>query len=218
MPNLLHLDSSIEPEHSRSRSRAITAAFASAWREHGDRFTITYRDLHQDPIPHLDNAALHWASHLRPASAAAPSASAEALQRGLIEQLLNADVLLVGAPMYNYSLPSTLKAWIDHIHVPGLTSPFDADTQPLAGRSAVVVTSRGGSYDAGSTTDGWDHTTPPLQLILGNAWGMTVSVIATNLPLAEQVPAMADQVGRARAELGQALEAAHELASRLARL
>jgi len=213
MPSLLQLDSSMDLE--RSRSRAVTAAFASAWREQGADFTVTVRDLHRQPVPHLDDADLHWAAHLRPAGSA-PSVAAAARQDGLIEELLRADVLLVGAPLYNWSLPSTLKAWVDHVHVPGRTAPFDGATQPLAGRPAVVVASRGGSYDAGSPTEGQDHAVPALQLVLGNALGMDVTVLTTNLTLADRVPALADQRGRAEAELAQALTDARELAVRLA--
>lgn len=209
MPHLLHLDASIDP--ARSRSRAITAAFADAWRGRGAEYTVTHRDLHADPVPHLTDAALHWAPRLRPADAT-PPAEEEARQRTLIDELLAADVLLVGAPMYNYSLPSTLKAWIDHIHVPGTTAPFDTPDQPLAGRPAVVVTSRGAVYDPGTPTEGWDHTVPPLRLVLGNALGMRVAVIATNLTLADTVPALADQRERAASELAAATQEARDLA------
>jgi FMN-dependent NADH-azoreductase len=209
LPHLLHLDSSIDP--ARSRSRAITAAFAAAWRGRGGDFTVTYRDLHDRPVPHLTDAASHWAPRLRRPEDSPPAAES-ATQRELIDELLAADVLLVGAPMYNYSLPSTLKAWIDHIHVPGVTAPFDTADQPLAGRPAVVVTSRGGVYDEGTPTEGWDHTVPPLRLILGDALGMAVSVIATNRTLAGSVPALADQQDRAEAEFTAAKAAARDLA------
>ena len=117
-------------------------------------------------------------------------------------------MLLVGAPLYNYSLPSSLKAWIDHIHVPGVTAPFDVPTQPLAGRPAVIVSAQGASYDAHSPTEGWDHAVPVLELILGTALGMTLTVITTSLTLAETVPALADQRDRSRAELARAHEQA----------
>lgn len=209
MPQLLHLDSSIDP--ARSRTRAVTAAFADAWRGRGDDFTVTYRDLHADPVPHLTSAASHWAPRLRQPGDVPPPEE-EARQRDLIAQLLAADVLLVGAPMYNYSLPSTLKAWVDHIHVPGVTAPFDTGDQPLAGRAAVVVTSRGAVYDPGTPTEGWDHTVPPLRLILGDALGMAITVLVTNLTLAGTVPALADQVDRAEAEFTAAKAAARDLA------
>jgi len=224
VPHLLHLDSSAALDNSRSRQ--ITATFAAAWRERGPQYTVTHRDLHADPLPHVADAALHWPARLRPAGGEgdwlaegklgqAAFQAAEALQDQLISELLAADVLLVGAPMYNYSLPSALKAWIDHIHVPGRTAPFDVTTQPLAGRPAVIVSSRGASYDPGSPTEGWDHAIPVLQLILGTALGMDVEVITTSLTLAETVPALAAQRDRARAELSAALEAASAAARRL---
>lgn len=209
MPHLLHLDSSIDP--ARSRSRAVTAAFATAWRSRGDDFTVTHRDLHADPVPHLTSAASHWAPRLRQPGEVPPPEE-EARQRGFIDELLAADVLLVGAPMYNYSLPSTLKAWIDHIHVPGTTAPFDTADQPLAGRPAVVATARGAVYDAGTPSEGWDHAVPPLQLILGSALGYEVTVLTTNLTLADTVPALADQQDRAAAELAEAEQEARQLA------
>ncbi|WP_382304575.1 FMN-dependent NADH-azoreductase [Herbiconiux sp. UC225_62] len=212
MANLLHLDSSADLE--TSRSRAIGHSFSEAWLAAAPGNTVTHRDLHRDPLPHLADAALHWPPRLRPAGST-PPADAEALQASLIAELLAADALLVGAPLYNYSLPSSLKAWIDNIHVPAVTAPFDVDTQPLAGRPAVIVTSRGASYDPGSPTDGWDHEVPALRLILGTALGMDVTVIATNLTLAETVPALSDQIDRSRRELVEAHEAAAALAREL---
>ena len=217
VPHLRHLDSAATFKNSRSRE--ITTAFADAWRAGGPQYTVTHRDLHLNPLPHLADAVLHWPPRLRPAGAAsadpAALAAAEALQDELIGELLAADVLLVGAPLYNYSVPSSLKAWIDHVHIPGRTAPFvDAPTQPLAGRTAVVVSSRGASYDPGSPTDGWDHAVPVLELVLGGAaFGMTLEVITTSLTLAETVPALAPELGRSRAEL----TAAHEAAARAAR-
>jgi FMN-dependent NADH-azoreductase len=208
VPKLLQLDSSADLE--TSRSRAITHAFAEAWTARGDDYTITYRDLHREPLPHLAAAELHWPAHLRRAGSPTPPADAEALQKSIIDELLTADVLLVGAPLYNYSMPSTLKAWIDYIHVPAVTF---GDVQPLAARPAVIVTSRGGSYDEGSPTEGWDHAVPALQIVLGNALGMDVSVITTSLTLAEQMGSPAENIERSRRELAEALEQAAALAS-----
>ena len=218
MPHLLHLDSAASLKNSRSRE--ITATFADAWRARGSEYSVTYRDLHRDPLPHLADAVLHWPPRLRPEGAAAADpaalAAAEELQDELVGELLGADVLLVGAPLYNYSVPSSLKTWIDHVHIPGRTAPFvDAPTQPMAGRPAVVVSSRGASYDAGSPTEGWDHAVPMLELILGTALGMTVEVITTSLTLAETVPALATQLDRSRAELAAAHAAAAAAARRL---
>jgi FMN-dependent NADH-azoreductase len=219
VPHLLQLDSAATVKNSRSRE--ITAVFADAWRAGGPQYTVTHRDLYRDPLPHLADAVLHWPPRLRPPGAAsaepAALAAAEALQDELVDELLAADVLLVGAPLYNYSLPSSLKTWIDHVHIPGRTAPFvGAPEQPLAGRPAVVVSSRGASYDPGSPTEGWDHAVPVLELILGTAFGMSVEVITTSLTLAETVPALAPQLDRSRAELAAACEAATAGARRLA--
>ena len=219
MPHLLHLDSAASLKNSRSRE--ITATFADAWRARGSEYSVTYRDLHRDPLPHLADAVLHWPPRLRPEGAAsadpATLAAAEALQDELVDELLAADVLLVGAPLYNYSVPAPLKTWIDYIHIPARTAPFvDTPTQPLAGKPAVVVSSRGASYDAGSPTEGWDHAVPVLEIILGTALGMQLEVITTSLTLAETVPALAPQLDRSRAELAAAHEAAAAAAHRLA--
>ena len=209
MPHLLHLDSSADLDS--SRSRAIGATFVEAWLAADPQNTVTHRDLHTHPLPHLADASLHWPAHARP-EGSNPPAAAEALQSELIVELLAADVLLVGAPLYNYSMPSTLKAWIDYIHVPGLTA---GEEQPLARRPAVIITSRGASYDEGSPTAGWDHAVPALQLVLGESLGMPVTVITTSLTLAETVPALADQAERGREELALAHDEAASAGSRL---
>lgn len=212
MSTLLHLDSSAD--RSTSRSRAITAAFASAFRDAEPGNTVVYRDLHADPLPHLADASLHWAARLRSADAS-PEPAAEDLQRRLIAELLGADVLLLGVPLYNYSLPSSLKAWLDHIHVPGQTAPSAISDAPLAGRPAVLVTSRGGDYDRGTVNEGRDHATPVLELILGEEMGMAVTVITTSLTLASSVPALAGQTGRSESEYAHALRLARDLGEQL---
>src|SRR5258708_21221532 len=121
MPLLLHRDSSAALDNSRSRQ--IAATCAGAGRGRGPEYTLIYRDLHADPLPHIGDAALHWPQRLRLAGGEGTGGTAgagqeaftvaESLQNQLISELLAADVLLVGAPMYNYSLPSALKAWID---------------------------------------------------------------------------------------------------------
>jgi FMN-dependent NADH-azoreductase len=212
MARLLHLDSSADLD--TSRSRAIGATFVDAWLEADPENTVVHRDLHRDPLPHLPDASLHWPRRAR-ADGANPPSDAEDLQSRLIEELLAADVLLVGAPLYNYSMPSTLKAWIDYVHVPGTTAPGYIDSQPIAGRPAVIVTSRGGAYDAHTPTAGWDHAVPALELILGAALGMRVTVITTSLTLAETLPALADSVERSREELSLAHAEAAAAGSRL---
>ena len=214
MPTLLHLDSSADLV--TSRSRAITATFADTWRSLGGDHTVVHRDLHREPLPHLTDAALHFPPHLRP-EGANPSAEQEALQQLLIAELLAADVLLIGVPLYNYSMPSTLKAWIDYIHLPAVTAPFDdpARQQLLAGRPAVLVSTRGGVYDAGTSTEFDDHALPALTLILAKALGMTVETIVATRTLSERFGAPADEVAKQHGELAAAHESAAQAARRL---
>lgn len=210
MPRLLHLDSSADEKN--SVSRAVTATFADAWRGRGEGYELVYRDLHANGLPHLPDAALHWAPRLREPGTVV-DVEAQQLQDLLITELVESDVLLVGAPMYNWSLPSSLKAWLDHIHVLGVTAPFDKPpTQPLAGRRAVVVVSCGAAYGPGSPTAGWDHATPALELLLGQALGMTVAVITVELTLANRIPAMATLRNQADTQVAAAHARAVELA------
>ncbi|TFC80343.1 FMN-dependent NADH-azoreductase [Cryobacterium sp. TMS1-20-1] len=214
MPILLQLDSSADLV--TSRSRAITATFADTWRSLGADHTVVHRDLHREPLPHLTDAVLHFPPRLRPADAN-PSAEQEALQQVLISELVAADVLLIGVPLYNYSMPSTLKAWIDYIHLPAVTAPFDdpASQQPLAGRPAVLVSTRGGVYDAGTSTEFDDHALPALSLILADALGMTVETIVATRTLSERFGAPADEVAKQHHELAAAHESAAQTARRL---
>ena len=210
MPHLLHLDSSADL--ATSRSRAITASFADAWKARGDDFTITYRDLHRDPLPHFATNEQHWPAADRLPGAQVPDEQ-DALTAAIHAEILAADVVLVGAPLYNYTVPSTLKVWLDHIHIPGALA--GEGSQPLAGRPAVVVSSRGATYDAGSPTEGWDHGVPVLQIILGNSLGMQVHVVQTSATLADRLPDLAELKDRSVAEFEAATAKARELANSL---
>lgn len=213
MPSLLHIDSSADL--AGSRSRQLTAAFADAWRARGPEYTVVRRDLHVDPLPHLESAALHWAEPDQVPGAVIPAGAAE-LRRAVIDELLAADVVLIGSPLYNYSLPSTLKAWIDRIHVPGVLAPAQpGDAQPLAGRPVVTVVSRGAVYDEGTPTEGWDHASPVLGIILGDALGMQVVPVTTSITLAEEIPELAAFAERARQEFADAKATLIQLGSTL---
>ncbi|MFC4242119.1 FMN-dependent NADH-azoreductase [Gryllotalpicola reticulitermitis] len=209
MPTLLRLDSSSSGE--ASVSKRLTTVFADAWQARDADHVVVARDLHADPVPHLPDASLHWPPRLRAADAPALP-EADATQREVIDQLLAADVLLIGAPMYNYSLPSTLKTWLDHVHVPGVTAPFDGDTQPMRGRTAVIVTTRGATYDEGSPTATWDHVVPPLQIVLGEALGMRVEVVVVTRTLSTSVAGLAGERGAFEREYTAAADELRRLA------
>lgn len=213
MPTLLHLDSSADLH--TSTSRALTAAFAEAWRGRGPGYTVVRRDLHATPPPHLASSALHWAPELRTEhEVAEPGATAR--QAELVDELAAADVVVLGAPMYNWTVPSTLKAWLDQVHVLGATVPFGGTgTQRFAGTPVVVVSSRGAAYGPGTPGEGTDHVGPLLQQLLGTALGMDVTMVAAELTLAPRVPAMAALRERSAAGLAAAHEQLVELARTL---
>ena len=213
MPALLHLDSSADPH--TSTSRTLTAAFADAWRARGEEHVVVRRDLHADPPPHLPSSALHWAKELRTELEVADPA-AEARQAGLVEELAAADVVVLGAPMYNWTVPSTLKAWLDHVHVLGTTVPFGGvGAQLFAGTPVVVVSSRGAAYGPGTPGEGTDHVAPLLRQLLGTALGMDVTIVEVELTLAQRVPAMAGLREQSAAGLAAARVRLVELANTL---
>ncbi|MFD1810959.1 FMN-dependent NADH-azoreductase [Rhodococcus gannanensis] len=217
MPRLLHIDSSAAA--ASSVSRGLTRLFADTWRSRGPEFTVTERDLHRDQVPHLLDAELHYAPRLRirdvPGGATAQFAAAESLQGELIEEIAAADVVVIGAPMYNWSLPSALKAWIDHVHVLGTTVPFDTPDRPFAGKPVVVLSSRGNTYAPGTAGAGTDFATPALQQVLGVSMGMAVTVVPVELTLAPRIPALAAFVDQAEASRTAARAAVTDLARSL---
>jgi FMN-dependent NADH-azoreductase len=196
MPTLLHLDSSADTEH--SVSRALTARFAERWAAAGPGRDVVHRDLHIHPLPPLPTHVLHWAPRLRRPDEKVP-ADAEALQETLIGELLGADVVVIGAPMYNWSVPATLKAWIDYVHVPGTTAPLDEPTQPLAARPLVLVSSRGAGY--GPDSGNVDHELPGLRQVFAASMGFDLHVVTAELTLASRLPFLAELVPAAQESL-----------------
>lgn len=207
MPTLLHVDSSADL--TGSVSRVLSARFAAGWTGLGPDYLVVRRDLHTDPLPHLPTSALHWAPELRSSSETVPP-DAAALQNRLIQEVIDADTVVVGAPMYNWSVPSTLKAWIDYLHVPGITSPFAEQTQAFAGKPIVLISSRGDRYGPG--TDNVDLQLPVLEQVFGKALGMRLSLVVAELTLAERIPAMAALRPQAAAGLEAAIATIDQLA------
>lgn len=212
MRTLLHIDSSMDDVS--SVSRGLTARFAAAWAAKDGERAVVRRDLHADPVPHLTSPASHWAPHLR--AGVEPPAAESRLQAELIAQVDTSDLIVIGAPMYNWSIPSTLKAWLDHLHVPGWTAPFDEVTMPFGRKPVVVVSSRGDRYGPGTPNPDADHEIPALRQILAVALGMDVTFVVRELTLASTIPAMAELVPAAEAAQQAAERAIDDLADRLA--
>jgi len=200
MPTLLHLDSSADL--TGSVSRVLTAEFAAAWQGISSSHTVVRRDLHTDALPHLPTNLLHWAPFLREGQSV--PAAAEQLQVELIQELAAVDAVVIGAPLYNWSMPSTLKAWIDYIQVGGTTSSYSGSAQLFAGKPVLVVSSRGDQYGPGSGNEGTDHEIPALRQVLGVALGMDFSYVVAELTLASTIPAMASLIGKSEESLAAA--------------
>jgi FMN-dependent NADH-azoreductase len=161
---LLHIDSSVLGPHSVSRK--LSAAIVDRLRQANPGLDISYRDLTAAPLAHLSG------SHLAAAQGATPSAEVQAdLATGaaVLEEFLAADIVVLGAPMYNFTLPSQLKAWIDRIVVGGKTFKYGANgPEGLAGNKRVIVAiSRGGYYGADMPTAALEHLESYLRGVLG---------------------------------------------------
>ena len=144
---LLHIDSSVLGPHSVSRQ--VSGAIVERLRRETPGLDITYRDLSSTPLAHLSG------SHLAAAQGAPAEAALQpdlAAGQAVLEEFLAADIVVLGAPMYNFTLPSQLKAWIDRIVVAGKTFKYGAQgPEGLAGNKRVIIAiSRGGFYGAGT--------------------------------------------------------------------
>lgn len=162
---LLHIDSSISGE--ASVSRQLSAAVVSEWRRRLPGLQVVRRDLAADPLPHLDGAML---AATLPGAEPATATRAE-VEKGVavLEEFLAADVVVLGAPMYNFAISSHLKAWLDRIIVAGRTFKYDASgVKGLAGdKKVIVASSRGGLYAPGTPQAANDFQEPYLRAILG---------------------------------------------------
>ncbi|GHG34308.1 MULTISPECIES: FMN-dependent NADH-azoreductase [Amycolatopsis] len=151
MPHLLHLDSSARRS---SFSRELSARYAAGWTG-----TRTYRDLAADPVPVIGEAWTEICDALLRNGITDPAHYADvvetpgqkkawAIVEPLLDELLEADVVLIGTPMYNFSIPAALKAWIDQVTFPRMS---------LRGKQFVIAGARGGTYAEGTPRAPFDH-------------------------------------------------------------
>jgi len=163
MSNILVLNSSLSGE--ASVSRLLVADAVTELTQRDPNATLVFRDLAADPIPHLapDSFAGVRAQATTPAEFAARALSDE-----LIAELRAADTIVIGAPMYNFSIPSTLRTWFDHVLRPGVTFSY-SEAGPkglIEGKRVIVVESRGGLYSEGPAQAA-DFQEPYLRQLLG---------------------------------------------------
>jgi FMN-dependent NADH-azoreductase len=205
--HLLHIDSSIQGD--RSVSRKLTARAADGWRAAHPGGTVTYRDLGSNPLPHFD-AATGLARLVPPDQRTPAQAASWALTEELVNEIKEADTILLGLPLYNFGAPSSVKAWVDHLIAPGLSFDPETSVPLLGGREFVVLASRGGGYAESTPRHGWDHAEPWLPHAVSYT-GLEPRFITAELTLANTNPAMAELIPLAEQSLAEAERAIDRL-------
>ena len=197
---LLHIDSSVLGVNSVSRQ--VSAAIVDRLVKAAPGLEVTYRDLAQTPLAHLSGAQLAAAQGAAPDAALAPDLAAG---QAVLEEFLATDIVVIGAPMYNFSIPSQLKAWIDRIAVAGKTFKYSAaGVEGLAGGKRVILAlSRGNFYGAGAPNAVYEHAETYLRGLFGFIGVTDIEVI-----VAEGIGAGPEHREKA---LASALQAATDL-------
>lgn len=162
---LLHIDSAITGE--QSVSRQLTARTVAAWTAAHPGTTVQYLDLALQAPSHLSADSLGF----RTGQAAATEVQRQenALSEALVSQFLAADVIVIGAPLYNFSVPSQLKAWIDRVAQAGRTFKY-TDKGPVGlagGKTVIVASSRGGVYSTSEGGQAMEHQESYLKVVFG---------------------------------------------------
>jgi FMN-dependent NADH-azoreductase len=164
MPTLLVIESSPRPA---SASTALAQKFASEWRQKNPGGKVITRNVFTQPAP-LVNEAWIYAAYTPVRNRSDEQKKALAVSDEYIQELIEADTIVIGAPMHNYSISSPLKAWIDQIVRGGRTfSVSEAGYKGLldAKKKVIVASARGGEYTGDYAF--LDHQAPYLKLILG---------------------------------------------------
>lgn len=168
MSQILHIDSSGRSD--RSFSRHLTEEFVRLWQERHPADSVTYRDLGLHPLPAVDDSWIA-ASATPPAQHTPEMEQAIALSNRLIDELLSADILVIGLPMYNLSVPTQFKAYIDQIVRSGRTFAVKGAGQYEglipSGKKVLVITTRGGQFRPGTPAAAYDFQEPYVRAIFG---------------------------------------------------
>lgn len=161
---LLRIDSSARRN---SVSRQLTSRFVEAWQQEHPEQEVIERDLATTPIHAITDEWVH-AIYSHPATLTDEQKQVLRQSDTLINELREADTIVIGAPMYNFAIPAPLKAWIDQVVRVGQTVLFATDGPKgiLTGKKVYVVTSRGGAFRPGTPTERFDYQEPYLRHIL----------------------------------------------------
>jgi FMN-dependent NADH-azoreductase len=211
LTTLLHVDASARR---RSISREVSAAFAQAWRAQHLDGRYVYRDLATDPVPFIDEAWTEICGAVLTQSRTdldriaefvrtPAQESAWAVVEPLLTELRAADVVLIGTPMYNYSIPAALKAWLDQVTFPRMS---------LAPRRFVVAAARGGAYSEGAPKAAFDYQERYLRDFFAGHFAVTdTEFINAELVNSRHDPALAHLRDDHERSYALALETAHRL-------
>jgi FMN-dependent NADH-azoreductase len=204
MATILHINSSVR--NHGSLSRQLTGEFLAKWQAANPADMVVERDLAAVPVPHLTEQMM--GAFFTPADQRSPEqAQTVQLSDTLVDELLAADVIVIGAPMYNFSVSSTLKAWIDHVARAGRTFQYSAaGVVGLAtGKRVFIVTATGGVYSEGPSQS-FDFLATYLRSVLG-FMGMTDVTFIRAEGLAMGDDAVAATLSKSRAALDNLLPA-----------
>ncbi len=204
---LLHIDSSILG--SNSVSRELTASVVEQWIAQHPDTEVEYLDLAKDAPSHLNTESLGFRLGLSADELTDAQKRENAISEALVTQFLAADVVVVGAPLYNFSVPSQLKAWIDRIAQTGRTFKY-TENGPIglaAGKTVIVVSSRGGIYSNSEMGQALEHQESYLKVVFG-FFGITdVRIVrAEGVNMGEQIKATAFSQAREHIEVALAGE------------
>ncbi len=199
--NILHIDSAIT---ANSASRALSAHAVKRLLAANPDAQVEHLDLHTQPIDHLAAVSLGF----RTGQAASTQAERDqnAWSEQLVSQFLAADTLVIGAPMYNFTIPSQLKAWFDRVAQSGRTFRYTANgPEGLAGgKRVIVISSRGGQYAGTPFEAAMDHQEAYLRAVLGFMGIDTLEIVRAERLAMDRDASMS----AAQAQLDQMLETA----------
>jgi len=204
MATILHINSSVR--NHGSLSRQLTGEFLAKWQAAHPADIVIERDLAAVPVPHLTEQMM--GAFFTPAEQRTPEqAQTVQLSDALVDELLAADVIVIGAPMYNFSVSSTLKAWIDHVARAGRTFQYSANgvVGLATGKRVFIVTATGGVYSEGPSQS-FDFLATYLRSVLG-FMGMTDVTFIRAEGLAMGDDAVAETLSKSRAALANLLPA-----------
>jgi len=148
MSTLLHIDSSAR--YAGSLTRQLSAAYVEQWQAKNAGGKVVQRDLASHVLPHITEAMI--GAYFTPADQRSAEQQAIIAESDkLVDELIAADTLVIGVPMYNFAPPSAFKAWVDHISRVGRTFSYGANGPAglLTGKRAIVILSSGGVYSEG---------------------------------------------------------------------